>query len=124
MFTSVDVDVGVVAVQSGHTLKQPDASSPTACEHCSVGYRALRDVWVGHAASYCPRAVVVGKMKCVTSPKGGVLVTSSWAVNPVGGYTAVSVTHGQCDVRTWVIYGYLPSLRWYSLRFHTEGWPG
>ena len=94
MFTSVDVDVGVVAVQSGHTLKQPDASSPTACEHCSVGYRALRDVWVGRAASCCPRTVVVGKMKCVTSPKGGVLVTSSWAVNPVGGYTAVSVTHG------------------------------
>jgi len=41
-----DVDVGVVAVQSGHKLRQLDTSSLLACEHCMVADHALRDIWV------------------------------------------------------------------------------
>ena len=46
-----DVDVGVVAVQSEHQLKQlgdssSSSSSLLACEHCMVADSALRDVWV------------------------------------------------------------------------------
>ena len=37
---------------------------------------------------------------------GGVLISLSQAIEPVGGYTTESVTHGQT-------YGYLPS-QWYQ----------
>jgi len=40
------VDIDVVAVQTGHQLKQLDTSSLMACEHCMVADSALRDVWV------------------------------------------------------------------------------
>jgi len=45
-----DVDVGVVAVLTGHQLKQLDTSSLLACEHCMVADRALRDIWVSLSA--------------------------------------------------------------------------
>ena len=46
------MDVGVVAVQSGHKLRQLDTSSLLACEHCMVADRALRDVWVSLSTGY------------------------------------------------------------------------
>ena len=39
-------NIGVVAVQSGHRLKQLDTSPQLACEHCMVADHALCDVWV------------------------------------------------------------------------------
>ena len=41
-----DVDIGVVAVESEHQLKQLDSSSLLACEHCMVTDSVLHDVWV------------------------------------------------------------------------------
>jgi len=35
---------------------------------------------------------------------GGVLISLSQAIEPVGGYTTESVTHGQCDVRPMVTF--------------------
>jgi len=35
---------------------------------------------------------------------GGVLISLSQAIEPVGGYTTESVTHGQCDARPTVTF--------------------
>jgi len=48
-----------------------------------------------------PSAVIIGKGKGAVPQwgLGGVLISQTLAVEPVGGWTTESVTHGQCDAR-------------------------
>ena len=54
----------------------------------------------------------------------GVLISPSQVVEPIGGYTAKSVTHGQCDTRPMVTFlaskHQRPSISTKSLHLATE----
>jgi len=65
--------------------------------------------------------VVNGKRRHLLQSVGLVLISLSWVIESVGGYTTKSVTHGQCNARTKIdfpateLHHVLASTRLYCL---------